>query len=119
MTWHGAKACPRLCKSYGCWPLWSMVDVFPISAACEKGINGHRRVHGLMFLGGFIAGSVISAVPQGWSQERVEGRELAHDHLEIRVIDYVSLYSSSSVITSRFLSAEVTGPMVWRDKAIS
>jgi hypothetical protein len=72
-----------------------------------------------MFLGRFITGSMISAVLQGWSQGKVEGRELAHDRLESLVIEHVSLYRSSSVITSRFLSEEAIGLIPRIDKATS
>ena len=65
-----------------------------------------------MSLGVFIAGGVISAVQQGWSQGRVERRELVHNRLETLAIEYVSLYSSSGVITSRFFGEETIGLMV-------
>jgi hypothetical protein len=50
----------------------------------------------------FIAGGVVSTVQQGWSQGRVEGRELAHGRLKTLAIEYVLLYSSSGLITSGF-----------------
>ena len=56
----------------------------------------------VLSLCGFIAGGVISAVQQEWSRGKVEGKELAHGRRETLAIEYVSLYSSSSLITSGF-----------------
>lgn len=83
-----------------------------ISVTCTEGINGYRRASAFLSLGVFIAGGIISTVPQGSSQGRVERRELAHSRLEKLAINYVSLYSSLGVITSRFLGEEPIGLMV-------
>jgi hypothetical protein len=50
----------------------------------------------------FIAGGAVSTVQQGWSEGRVERRELAHGRLKTLAIEYALLYSSSGLITSGF-----------------